>query len=1034
MIDRLLLGIKAFLGGIGGSLRARFMGVDVTIVGATPRTLIPHVAFALALIVPVLLLCALIAKQWVASEQNRFDGWIEELAANVTEDLARTLDERIRALRAMATSPALDQGDYLRFEGQARTFLAQDGFGLLLRDRAGQILVNTLHSPAAETLRPSLDDPALSEHVRISDLIRHGDGRSAVVVIEVPVLRAGAVRFVLSSVLPGDAFDGILRSNGVTGTLMATIVDRQGLVISHSLASHAQVGERLMSFEERRGEGGRWFGQDAAGEPLRMAYRRLPRWDWLISVGMTQAAFLTPLKRTLCSLLGLTLALLLLAFALTAPILKRVLVAQRVLAETAALLHLAQEAAGAGAWDWDMRTGRVTLSARNARMHGLSPSNGTTAMTVELSLKQWEARVFPEDLPALWQKAQDAIAARSTFSAEFRTRDAEAPNGFRWIQSFGSVIDDGAGPQAGRMVGLHLDVTERCETEEALRTSEARLRVSQERLALALDSSEDGLFDWNIATDETWTSKGWLTKLGYRNDVRFRSAAEWTRTIHPDDKPSFMAGIGDHLAGHTSAFEMEYRQQRTDGSYFWVLARGRVTGRDTAGRALRMVGTVIDVSRRKEAELRVAYMAQHDALTGLPNRYLFNRYIEDALRDAALTPNSHAVLACDLDRFKVVNDIFGHHFGDRLLCSVAARIRAVLRPSDGVARLGGDEFAVVLSDIDGEAAVRQVCERIIAAIDQPLTLDGLPIDLGISIGVSMLGVEGLTAEEAFQRADMALYDAKADGRNTYRLYDARTQARVAMSNMIALDMKEAIRRGDFSLVYQPVIDVTTGAVASFEALMRWRHPEYGAISPSKFIPVAEETGLIVPLGAWALAEASREATTWPASVRVGVNVSPIQFRDGLDRQVLTALAQSGLPASRLKLEVTESLLMQDSEAAVASLHRLRDLGVRIALDDFGTGYSSLSYLRRFPFDKLKIDRSFVRDIAHPDAAAIVRAMVQIGERLGMGIVAEGVETEEQLQLIRREGCTEVQGFLFSRPLPSAEARAFANEHCIEVTA
>jgi diguanylate cyclase (GGDEF)-like protein len=412
---------------------------------------------------------------------------------------------------------------------------------------------------------------------------------------------------------------------------------------------------------------------------------------------------------------------------------------------------------------------------------------------------------------------------------------------------------------------------------------------------------------------------------------------------------------------------------------------------------------------------------------------LFNRYIEDALR-AATAPDRYAVLVCDLDRFKIINDTFGHLAGDRLLCAVAERIRAALRHADGVARLGGDEFAVVVSDINGEAAVRRVCERIIAAVDEPLTLDDLPIDLGISIGVAMISDDGLTAEEVFQRADTALYDAKAAGRSTYRLYEARTQTRVTTRNVIALDMKEAIRRGDFYFVYQPVIDITTGAVASFEALMRWQHPDHGTVSPGDFIPVAEETGLIVALGTRALGEACREATMWPASVRVAVNVSPVQFREGLDQTVIMALAQSGLPADRLKREVTESLLIRDSEKAVASLHRLRGLGVKIALDDFSTGYSSLSYLRRFPFDRLKIDRTFVRDIADPDAAEIVRAVVQIGERLGMGIVAEGVETQEQLELVRREGCTEVQGFLFSKPLPAAQARAFAGEHDIGAAA
>ncbi|MCJ2099023.1 EAL domain-containing protein [Methylobacterium sp. E-046] len=572
----------------------------------------------------------------------------------------------------------------------------------------------------------------------------------------------------------------------------------------------------------------------------------------------------------------------------------------------------------------------------------------------------------------------------------------------------------------GGYVRTYTDITRRC-------ASEARLRLSEERLALALDSGEDCLFDWNLIDGTTWVSERWRDRLGLVGERAQPTMSGWIEAIHPDDRERVTAATRAHLRGQTPTLECEYRVGQAKDEAFWVLARARVAARAPDGRALRLVGTLIDISRRKEAEARIAHMALYDALTGLPNRNLFREHLDNALRRAALAPNRHAVLALDLDHFKVVNDTYGHLAGDRLLHLVAERLRSAVRDADTVARLGGDEFAMILSDIDGDAAVRGACERIIAAVDEPLLLDGTVIDIGVSIGVALLSDDGTDAEGVFQRADMALFQAKAASRNTYRMYEAEAHARTATRSLLAIDMKEAIRRGDFFLVYQPIFNVTTGAIVSFEALMRWKHPVHGLISPSEFIPVAEETGLIAPLGTWALREACTEALNWPAFVRVSVNVSAVQFRGGLEEAVVAALSATSLPAGRLKLEVTESLLVQNPEQAVAVLHRLRALGVRLALDDFGTGYSSLSYLRRFPFDKIKIDRSFIRDIADPDAAAIVRAVVSIGERMGMGIVAEGVETIEQLELVRREGCTEVQGYIFSKPRSAADARALCCE-------
>ena len=703
--------------------------------------------------------------------------------------------------------------------------------------------------------------------------------------------------------------------------------------------------------------------------------------------------------------------------------------ARHKLENTTDLLRLAQDAAGAGVWEWDIG-GAVRLSPAGARLLGHGEVDGP----VEMSLDTWKAHVWPDDRGGLWADVKRAMTTREPYISEFRVGDLNGSQSPRWLQTFGRVVYDERSGDPVRFVGLYFDVTTRRGAEEALRASEADLRVSEERLALALDSGEDCLFDWDLVNGGLWVTERWRDKLGLVGDLAQPTTSAWIAAIHSEDRERVAAVTRAHLKGLTPSLECEYRVRRADGPVFWVLARARVAGRTPDGKALRLVGTLIDISQRKEAEARIAHMALHDALTDLPNRSLFRKRLDRALRRAALAPNRYAVLALDLDRFKAINDTYGHLAGDRVLCLVAERLQAIVGEPDTVARLGGDEFAMILSDIDGGEAAARICERVIAAVGEPLLLDGRVIDVGISIGFALLSDDHATAEEVFKRADMALFEAKAAGRNTYWMFEAAAHARAAARSSLALDMKEAIRRGDFFLVYQPIVDVTTGAVASFEALMRWRHPERGLISPGEFIPVAEETGLIMSLGTWALNEACHEAMYWPEPLCVSVNVSTVQFRGDLQEAVVAALDWSGLAAERLKLEVTESLLAQDPEQAVAVLHRLRALGVRIALDDFGTGYSSLSYLRRFPFHQLKIDRAFIRDIADPDAAAIVRAVVGIGERLGMGIVAEGVETPEQLELVRREGCSQVQGYLFSKPLPAIEARAFAEARCEQVAA
>ncbi|MDN5000306.1 putative bifunctional diguanylate cyclase/phosphodiesterase [Bradyrhizobium sp. GCM10027634] len=430
------------------------------------------------------------------------------------------------------------------------------------------------------------------------------------------------------------------------------------------------------------------------------------------------------------------------------------------------------------------------------------------------------------------------------------------------------------------------------------------------------------------------------------------------------------------------------------------------------------VATHEDITEQRQAELRIAYMAHHDALTDLGNRTLLNQRLAQAFASG----QAFAVHHIDLDKFKSVNDTLGHHAGDALLKGVAERLRRLARPGDTIARMGGDEFVVLQTPIEGADEARVLAQRIIVQMAAPFEIDDGQTIAGASIGIAIAPADGATSEQLLRNADLALYRAKSDGRGTYRLFEPAMDEQVQNRRALELDLRKALVGGEFELHYQPLVRSQNGEISGFEALIRWRHPQHGLMAPGSFIPLAEEIGLIVPIGEWVIRQACRTASRWPKHLHVAVNISAVQFRyAGLAEVIVGALAAAGLEANRLEIEITESVLLQDKEGTLAILHRLRELGVRIAMDDFGTGYSSLTYLQCFPFDKIKIDRSFVRDVA-TDAGSlnIVRAITALANGMGMTATAEGVETREQLDRVAAEGCSEMQGYLFSRPLPADE--------------
>ena len=566
----------------------------------------------------------------------------------------------------------------------------------------------------------------------------------------------------------------------------------------------------------------------------------------------------------------------------------------------------------------------------------------------------------------------------------------------------------------GGWVAIHDDVTERREAERALAEQNRRFDAALSHMAqgLCMFDPEGRLIVCNRRYAELYrlppelTAPG--TSIGTILDHRL------TVGTGPRDLPAYRdEQLTSAFQGRPSLYRLELQDGRTMQICHEPLAGGG------------WVATIEDITEAIRAEARIEHMARHDALTGLANRVLFREEMEKALIRVA-RGETIAVLCLDLDHFKSVNDTLGHPIGDRLLEAVTERLLACVRDTDTVARLGGDEFAILQAGIEKPEAAAWLARRLIERIGEPYDIDGHQVVVGTSVGIALAPSDGDNADQLLKNADMALYRAKSDGRRAYRFFEPEMDVRLQARRALELDLRKALADRQFELFYQPLVDLRTEAVSGCEALLRWNHPERGLVSPAEFIPLAEEIGLIVPLGEWVLREACREAAAWPEPMKVAVNLSPAQFKSrNLVQAVVRALAASRLAASRLELEITETVLLLENEATVATLHQLRGFGVRISMDDFGTGYSSLSYLRSFPFDKIKIDRSFVRDLSDKqDCAAIIRAVVGLGTSLGMTTTAEGVETIEQLEQVRAEGCTEVQGYLFSPPRRACDLARF----------
>jgi diguanylate cyclase (GGDEF)-like protein/PAS domain S-box-containing protein len=566
--------------------------------------------------------------------------------------------------------------------------------------------------------------------------------------------------------------------------------------------------------------------------------------------------------------------------------------------------------------------------------------------------------------------------------------------------------------------GVILDATRIKRAEAAAAEAESRTRtmiVESLSQGILMFNAEDKLELRNSHYDKLFPAVGSLIRAGMDYEDILR--AELDPTIN-SDLLSIDAKdeLTDRLKRHGES-HLVYERKLADDRYILV--------NEYRSADQRTVVLYTDISELKVREKKIRHLAHHDSLTGLPNRVLFREKLEDALQQARSGKTMVSVMCLDLDRFKSVNDTLGHHVGDLLLQEVARRVQGCLRNGDIAARLGGDEFAIIMPTIANQEAPTSLAWRILDALAQPVMIQDQTIVSGTSIGIALSEEESVTSDSILKNADLALYRAKSDGRGTFRYFESEMDAKAQARRMMEIELRAAIATDALQVHYQPLVDVYTSQLIGVEALARWTHPKKGAIPPSDFIPLAEETGLIAPIGYFVLRRACMDASGWPPDVRIAVNISPAQFRDkNFVNVVKGIIEETGIRASRIELEITESMLLRNTDSNLATLHELKAIGIRISMDDFGTGYSSLGNLRSFPFDKIKIDKSFIGDLNKtPDAAAIIRAVLSLGRSLGMTTTAEGVETRDQLAYLRAEGCLEVQGHYYAKALPNKDIHA-----------
>ncbi len=671
-------------------------------------------------------------------------------------------------------------------------------------------------------------------------------------------------------------------------------------------------------------------------------------------------------------------------------------------------LNLALWGSGDEFWDWNIRDNSL-YRLGNTQLLGHGSKE-------QLSTDDWRTQsIHPEDLPRVQKLLQEHIVGHTeVFESEHRIRNARGE--WVWVRSRGKVVErDGSGAPL-RMAGTARDIT-------AIRRAERERRVALEVLRSMSEAVAVIDLDFRFIS----VNPAFSRITGYSEDeVIGQNSRLLDSSQHSAE---FYRRVRDVLE-RTGHWAGEMWQKRKDGEEFlgWI-EMSEV--RDAMGARSHFVAVVNDITDKKRAEQELRYLANYDTLTGLPNRALLSERLGRAIVRARRQETRVAVLFLDLDRFKDINDSLGHAAGDRLLKAAATRLQATVGASDTVARLGGDEFTVVLEDVESIPAVERMAREILTAFSMPLEVDERhDVSITPSLGISLYPDHGLVPTDLLKFADTAMYQAKAEGRNTYQIYNETMDAESRRRATVLASLRKALDRGEFRLVYQPRMALADGRITGVESLLRWHSAELGEINPTVFVPLAEESGLILQIGDWVLSEALQTLKRWRAhgltEISIGINVSVLQLlRGNLPGHLARLIEELGVPANRIELEVTESMVMQNAEQTTTVLNELRKLGVTLAIDDFGTGYSSLVYLKRLPIDTLKIDKEFIGDLTRdPDDEAITATVITMGHSLGLNVIAEGVESEQQLGYLREQGCDEIQGFWLSPPLDAHRCLAF----------
>jgi len=594
------------------------------------------------------------------------------------------------------------------------------------------------------------------------------------------------------------------------------------------------------------------------------------------------------------------------------------------------------------------------------------------------------------------------------------------------ILSYGGVlVKDGAGKTLMGVLTIR-DVTERRQAEKARADAERRLE-------LAVDIAKLGSWEWDLVEQTVYFSPQWKRLLGYQPEELPDQISEWSDRLHSDDKEDVIKTLERFIDRPSGTLESEFRMQHRDGHYLYMIAQA-IADKNNDGKTIKIIGTMLDVTEQKLVEQRVREAAQHDPLTGLPNRALIFEYAGHLLAAASRKHSRGAMLFIDLDRFKPINDLYGHEVGDRLLREVAARMMACVRHEDLIGRIGGDEFVIVLPFLGKGYTAPTVAKHVIDALSRPFEIDELSLSISASVGISFYPAQGMDVDTLLHRADLAMYHAKANGRSNYQIFTPELSLRVDKSSSVEARIKDALLNNHFELHYQPVMDVESGRMVAVEALLRLPIGNGGAIGPDRLIPVAESTGMIAQLGDWVITEVCRQHEAWIAEglppMMIALNISPLQFRQrGFASRLLGIVHNSGIDPHCLQIEVNESTVMERVDDAIETLNQLHTAGMLIALDDLGTGCSNLSAISHLPLDKLKIDHVFVRRLAHDKGSqAITEAILAMGKSLSLDVVGEGIESQQSLDYMRTHGCSQVQGNWFTRPLPAAAFQRWYRRH------